>query len=188
MLEALRTKIVYPKLILLGACIVLAYVLFQTEGFQVLAEQLNHGGYVSIFLAGCLFAYGFTAPFAVGFFFTLSDDVNLFLAAPLAALGALFSDLLIFSWIHTSFKDEFERIKLTRVMRRVRQLFNHHLDLRLRKYFMWVVAGFIIGSPLPDEIGVSLVSGFTALDKRMFCLIDYSCNLVGIGTLLWLSA
>ncbi len=186
MLHPLLQKLVYPKLILLCLCIALAYILFQVGAFEAMAEKLNHRGYLSIFIAGCLFSYGFTAPFAVGIFLALANSVSPWVAAPLAALGSLLSDLLIFSWIQVSFKEEFQRLLLTRPLQAIKVFSNNRFRPTLRKYLLWTLAGFIIGSPLPDEIGVTLLSGFSRINKTIFSLISYTANMIGIGAILLL--
>ena len=186
-MREILTKIQYPKLILLGFSIFLAYFLFEVDFFEEFAKKLNAHGYASIFLAGFLFAYGFTAPFAVGFFISLASQVNIFLAAPLAGFGALLSDLLIFRFIRSSFGDELNRLKLTFWFQRIRGLFDNHFSERLKKYFLWTIAGFLIASPLPDELGVSFVSGFTSMNKKVFSAISFCLNSTGILVVLLLA-
>lgn len=181
-------KIQYPKLTLLGLSVLIAYFLFQADFFKEFANKLNNHGYISIFLAGFLFAYGFTAPFAVGFFVSLAPQVNILVAAPLAGFGALLADLLIFQFIKSSFSDEFDKLKLTFLFQKIRNLFDNHFSERLKKYFLWTVAGFLIASPLPDEFGVSLVSGFTTINQRIFSVISFGLNTAGIFVILLLTA
>lgn len=183
----IKERVQYPKLILLLFSILAAYVFFQAHLFSQIAEKLNAHGYVAIFIAGFLFAYGFTAPIAIGFFISLAPQVNIFLAAPLAGAGALLSDLLIFKFIRTSFQDEFDKLKLTYIFQRIHNLFDNHLGDKIKKYVLWTLAGFLIASPLPDEFGVSLVSGFTMLDKRVFSAIAYVLNTAGIFVILALA-
>lgn len=186
-IQTLKEKIQYPKLLVLFISILTAYILFQAHFFSEFAKILNSHGYVSIFLAGLLFSYGFTAPFAVGFFASLADTVNPFIAAPLAGIGALISDMIIFHFIRTSFQDEFEKLKLTALFQKIRDLFDHHFNERIKQYFLWAIAGFLIASPLPDEFGVSLISGFTNLNKKIFSAISYSLNTTGIFIILKLA-
>lgn len=187
MAEKIFRKIHYPKLLLFALCVLAAYVLFQNHSFEFIAEKLNHHGYVAIFIAGCLFSYGFTAPFAIAIFIALAEQVQVGIAAPLAAVGALISDFLIFSWVRFSMEDEFEELSLTRPIRWLKGHIQRHLGPKLQKYLGWAMAGIIIGSPLPDEIGVSLLSGFGEMDKRLFAIIDYTCNMLGIATILILA-
>lgn len=173
-------KFQYPKLFVLLITIITAYILFRAHFFLEFAKILNSHGYISIFVAGFLFSYGFTAPFAVGFFVSLAPSINIFLAALLAGIGALLADFLIFQFIRTSFQDEFEKLKLTWFFQKIRELFDHHVHERLQKYVLWVMAGFLIASPLPDEFGVSLLSGFTEINKKLFAALSYTLNTTGI--------
>ncbi len=187
MVQFIKSKIHYPKILLFLCCVALSIVLFKNHSFEYIIENLNHHGYAAMFLAGCLFSYGFTTPFAVALMIELSGEVNLFYGAALGAAGALASDFLIFSWVKFSMASEFNEINHTRPLRWIRRKINAHLRPTLQKYLGWVVAGIIIGSPLPDEIGVSLLTGFGEMDKRVFAFIDYSANVFGIGVLLALA-
>lgn len=178
--DRIKNKIQYPKLVLLLMSIFASYFLFRADIFLVVSEKLNSHGYMAIFLSGFLFAYGFTAPLAVGAFVALSSEVNILLAAALAGFGALIADFLIFKYIKTTFQDEFDRLKLTNIIKRIRYLFDTYLSLNIKKYFLWTIAGILIASPMPDEFGVSLISGFTQIDKRVFALISFLLNTIGI--------
>lgn len=180
MFQKIKDKIQYPKLLAMILCIIFSYILFRTHFFIEFAKLLNSHGYLSIFLAGLLFSYGFTAPFAVGFFVSLAPQINIFLAAPLAGVGAMLSDFLIFDFIRMSFQDEFDKLKLHWLFQKIKQLSDNHLTDKVKKYILWTFAGFLIASPLPDEFGVSLISGFTSINKKIFSLISYTLNTTGI--------
>lgn len=158
----------------------LAYTLFQHDFFKIIAETLNSGGYVSIFVAGFLFTYGFTTPFAIGFFAALAPTVNILPAALLAAVGSLLADLLIFRFIRSSFADELEKFRVSYLFQKISGLFHEHMSDAVKKYVLWTFAGLILASPLPDEVGVSLISGTTKLNQTVFGVIAFSCNFVGI--------
>ncbi len=187
MFTRIYSKIQYPKLLLFALCILLAYVLTRMHSFEFLAESLNHQGYFAAFLGGCLFSYGFTTPFAIALFIEVADTVQIPQAALLAASGALLSDFLIFSWVKFSMEDEFQRISLTRGLRWIKTRVTQHLRPRFQKYLALALAGIIIGSPLPDEIGVSLLSGFGSIDKKLLAVASYTCNFLGITTILLLA-
>lgn len=180
MLTKIKEHIQYPKLILLCFSIFLAYFLFKIGFISDFEHILNGTGYVAVFLAGLLFAYGFTAPFAVAMLVTISPEINIYLGALLAGFGAFISDLIIFTFIRTSFQDEFDKLKLTMFFQRIHELFHHHLSDKLKEYTLWTLAGFLIASPLPDEFGVSLVSGFTQINRKTFSIISFCLNTLGI--------
>lgn len=183
-----REKIQYPKLFLLMASVVLSYVLFRSNFFGEMAYVMNGGGYFSVFLAGLLLSYGFTAAFAIGFFVTLAPDVNIFLGALIAATGSALSDLCIFRFIRHSFMGELEKLKSTWWFQHFIHLFHTHLSERVKKYVLWMIAGFLIASPLPDEFGVSLLSGFSNINPIAFAMIAFGCNLVGVFTIFVLAS
>lgn len=177
-------QIRYPKLFTLLCCIISAYILFQLDFFDYLISLLNSRGYFSVLLAGFLFAYGFTAPFSVAIFATLAPEINIYIGAIIAGFGALLADIVIFSFIRTSFKDEFEKLKVTRIFLHLKEFFDNNLNSQFQKYLNWTLAGFFIASPLPDEFGISFLSGFTEINPKIFAIISFALNTIGIFILL----
>lgn len=144
-------------------------------------------GYLAASIAGFLFSYGFTSPLAVGLFIALPNDINIFLASVLAGFFAFLSDFLIFKFVKGSFQDEFEKLKLTTIFQKIYHVFNSTLSYKIQKYILWTFAGLIIASPLPDEFGVTLLSGFTQINQRTFSILAFSFNTIGIFVILFLS-
>jgi len=180
MFTKIKEHVQYPKLILLCLSIFTAYFLFEVGVIKDFSHLLNSRGYISIFIAGMFFAYGFTAPFAVAIFVSMAPEVNIYKAAIIAGSGAFVSDLIIFTLIKSTFQDEFDKLKLTFVFQKIHELFHHHLSDKAKEYVLWTLAGFLIASPLPDEFGVSLVSGFTEIDRKTFSIISFCLNTTGI--------
>lgn len=182
----MKNLLQYPKFLLLMCSFVLAYVFFEFGFFHGVTVFLNQGGYVATFLGGLLFSFGFTTPFAIGFFLEVAHDVNPFIAAPLGGVGALLADLLIFQIVRNAFfEDELHRFRTTRIFRYFYHLLHHRgLTETIRTYILWSFAGLIIASPLPDEIGVSLLSGVTDIEERKFAVLCYALNTLGIFLML----
>lgn len=173
----------YPKILCLVLCCVLSYALFHFGALGVLLDGLHQHGYVSVFLAGLLFSFGFTTPFAIGMFIVMAPDVHPLIAAPIGGIGALASDMTIFKFVRFSLHDEFDRMrhgKLFRVLAR------HHrrLPLRVQEYLLWSVSGIVIASPLPDELATTLLGGLTDIDSRKFAVLCLALNTVGIFLML----
>ena len=181
-------KIQYPKLLILCISVIVAYFLFRLDAFDEIANALHTKGYLSVFLGGFLFAYGFTAPFAVGFFVTLAPQVNIVVASILAGCGALISDLLIFRFIRGSFQDEFDKLKLCWFFQKISNFFTRPFFARFKRYILWVFAGFLIATPLPDEFGVSILGGFTSINKRVLGLLSFGLNTAGIFIIMLLAS
>ncbi len=172
----------YPKLCLLLCSFVLAYVLYHLGVFDWLGHALNGRGYLSMFLGGLLFSFGFTTPFGIGIFVAMAPEVHPLIAAPLAGVGALLSDLLIFQLIRFSvFHDEIHQLKSTNLFLRVHALLHHkRISDRVRRSLLWSFAGLVIASPLPDEFGVALISGITKMKGTHFGLLCFLLNTVGV--------
>ena len=174
------SKLKYPKFLLLILTFVIAYILFSGRNFLPFHNTLLSLGYLGTFLAGIFFVYGFTAAPATVILSILAKEQNILIAGFVAGFGALIGDLLIFKFIRHSFADEIEKLSKENVLNRV----HNKIPKILKKYFILVLAGFIISSPLPDEIGVSLLAASTTISIRVFSIISYILNTAGIFVIL----
>lgn len=182
----MREVLSYPRLLLLGMCIGAAYVLYQIGMFEWLDGRFHGFGYPGAFGAGLLFSYGFTTPFAIAALVELAHEVNPWIAAPLAGAGALLSDLVIFELLRLSaFGKEIERLGRTTLVSRLHAMLHHEtVPEHLRRIVLWTLAAFVIASPLPDEIGVALLSTTTRMSERSFALLCFAVNTLGILAIL----
>jgi hypothetical protein len=178
-------KLKYPKLFFLILTVVLAYFIFSNETTKGLVnyEGKEHFGYV--FLFGSLFTFGFTTPFAIGYFLTYSTQ-NVLLNAIVGGVGAVIADLTIFKLIKFSFMDEFNKLKREKRIKNIRKMFDLHLPKKIKLYLSFIFAGIIIASPLPDEIGVSMLAGMTKIKVFQLAVLSFVFNSLGIAILLLL--
>ena len=94
----------------------------------------------------------------------------------IAGLGAVTGDFIIFRFVKDNLLGDVDYIS---------HLFDHqkHLKHLLHtRYFSWllpVLGAIIIASPLPDELGISLL-GLSTISTQKFLLISYILNSVGI--------
>jgi uncharacterized membrane protein YdjX (TVP38/TMEM64 family) len=146
-------------------------------------SSLGDFGYFDIFIAGICFSFGFSTPFAIGFFI-ISNPSNILLAALIGGLGALVSDLLIFKIIRFSFMDEFKRLKKSRPIVEVDRMLDSHWIHGVKNYLLFVFAGLVIASPLPDELGVSMLAGLTRIKVYLLAIISFIMNSFGIFIML----
>jgi uncharacterized membrane protein YdjX (TVP38/TMEM64 family) len=170
----------YPKLLLMAITAFLAYGLFQDQGVQSFFHSLGGLGYLSAFLGGMLFAFGFGAPFGVAILATIANDLNIFIAAAVGGLGALLSDYLLFKFIRVTFNDEIQRFKDSKAFALFNGMLVRRIPPKAAFYISLGVAGLVIASPLPDELGVAMLAGITTVRERTFALISFSLNTVGI--------
>lgn len=152
----------YHKLFLLLLAIIFAYFIFSQQGVQNMISGLDKLSYLGIFIAGILLAFGFSSPFSIGFFITTRPE-NLFLAILIGGVGTIVGDILIFKSIKLSFMDEFKELEKTEIVKTIENAVKHNKNILIRHYLLYLFAGIIIASPLPDEIGISMLAGLTTI-------------------------
>lgn len=182
-LPALR----YPRLTLLCLSFLFAYVLFHGGYFDGLPELLHGKGYISAFLGGALFTFGFTAPFGLVVLIAIAPEVSIMPAVAIAAVGAVLSDMLLFSFIRSSLQSELDRLSMTKLMQHAAKVFHRSaLSERVRTYLLWTCGGFIIASPLPDELGIALLGGMR-VRPRTFAFACFLLDAAGIFVVIGLT-
>ena len=173
----------YPKLTLLVVSIVVAYLLFHFGIFGDLANSINGYGMLSVFIAGILFSFGFTAPFAVAFFVALNPS-NILLTGVIGGLGTLLGDLFIFSIVRMSFMREFSRLEHAKMIKKAEKIFGKEFHGKFGHYLLIALAGFIIASPLPNEIGITMLAGLSKIKPFVLGIISFVLGTLGIIVLL----
>jgi uncharacterized membrane protein YdjX (TVP38/TMEM64 family) len=95
------------------------------------------------------------------------------------ACGAMISDYLIFRFVRDRLVKEIRRTE--------REILGHEIQFKinpngLAAKIIPIFAGIIIASPLPDEIGIALLS-VAKIKTRTFLQYSFILNLVGIFTI-----
>ncbi|MEK6947224.1 MAG: hypothetical protein AABX32_06475 [Nanoarchaeota archaeon] len=173
-------KFRYPKFLLLFITFLIAYLLFSGRDSLPFDQFIVSTGYFGAFIAGLMFSYGFTAAPATSVFLILAEHQNIYLAALIGGFGSLITDLIIFKFIRVSFADEIKRLSKEKLVVNL----NNSAPSIFKKYFLPVLAGFIIASPLPDELGVTLLASVKSISTRIFSIMSYILNTVGILAIL----
>lgn len=177
------SRIHYPRLSLLILIFAVSYFLLYGQPQSGLHAFLLSMGYAGIFLAGVLYAYGFTAGPAALILLSLAKNENLLAASLVGGVGALIGDLIIFLFIRRTFEAEIERLCKTHIIQAVEKD-EERLFGRFQKYVINAFASFLIASPLPTEIGVTLMASRRHLSSRKFALIAYSLHTTAIFLIL----
>jgi hypothetical protein len=130
-------------------------------------------------LAGFLFASTFTVAIGGLIFINLASSFPLLPLAIIGGLGAVATDLAIFI---------ITRKNIPRHISPVYQNItgSHFKKILHTKYFSWtlpVIGALIIASPLPDELGVSLL-GISEVKNYQFAILSYCSHLIGISLIL----
>ncbi|MFO0703374.1 MAG: hypothetical protein U0525_01465 [Patescibacteria group bacterium] len=166
----------YKNLSLFGFSIVFGLILLKAPGFRDVVLHLGTLGYVGAFIGGVLFISTFTVTPGTALLLLLSESLNPIEIGIIAGLGAVIGDLTIFQFIRNKaliseikhFFKYFEGDKITHLVH--------------TKYFSWslpVLGALIIASPLPDEMGVSLL-GISKMKTYQFILLSFLLNSIGI--------
>ena len=154
----------------------LAIYLFRNEAFHSYLLHLGTLGYLGAFIGGILFVSTFTVATATLILLVLAEGLNPVEIGLFAGAGAVIGDLLIFRFVKDSLRREVESLYNNIDS-------NHHLSKVVHsRYFSWtlpVMGGLLIASPLPDEIGISLM-GISKMRTYQFVLLSFLLNSIGI--------
>ena len=165
----------YRNLTLLIISIVFALFLSRLEQFHIFLLRLGELGYIGGFIAGVLFTSSFTIATAIVILLILAEKLSPIELGLLAGFGAVLGDLIIFKFVKDDLASEIGSI--------YERLGGNHLNHVLHtKYFSWtlpVIGALIIASPLPDEIGVSLL-GISKIKLYKFIIISFIFNTIGV--------
>lgn len=168
------------NLFLLAASAVVAYMLSQYVPFQQFLLQLGAYGYVGAVLAGFLFSCSFTVTIGAVILAILAQKLPPWQIGLLAGVGGMTADLTIFHIIRDDIMEDLAPV--------YKKLGGSHLTKILHtKYFRWtlpVIGALIIMSPLPDELGVSLMD-IAGMRASRFLLLSYVLNTSGMFMVAW---
>lgn len=158
-------------MILVG--VLLAYAIFSHPDSINLIESLGEYRLVGATVAGFLFSSALTtAPSLVAIYF-LAQNYSPFLIALFGAFGAMLADVFLYKYVVSGFVNEIEHdFKFVARLEKYR-------NRGIYKYLVPIVGGFIICSPLPDELGIALL-GSKSLSLPKFLAISYVFNFLGI--------
>lgn len=173
----------HSNLLLLFFGLFSAFILSRLPIFESFVQYISKIGYFGAFLSGVLFASTFTVATGGLLLISLANTINPFGLVFAGACGAVFADLLIFHFVKNNVSAEITPIY-------DKFLAHHHLKKILHtRYFSWtlpVLGALIIASPLPDELGVSLM-GISAMTIGRFALISFLSHTLGMISLVLLA-
>lgn len=174
----------YKNLMVIFFGIAFAIVLSRIEAFSSFLLHLGGFGYIGAFFGGILFVSTFTVATGALILSVFAEKLRPLEIGLIAGLGAVIGDLVIFRLVKDSLSEEIEDIyKSLDRKRHIKRLFRS-------KYFNWmlpVLGAIIIASPLPDELGVSLM-GISKMKTVPFAIISFFLNFLGIFLIVAASA
>lgn len=167
----------------------MAVILSKTGVFESL-EGLGKLGYLGAFLTGLIWPFTFATPLASASFFYLAQTVDIWALVAIGSTGALVSDLLISKLFKGGVFNELEKIwKIYKHDHRqsfTRQHKPHLIKLFHARplHFISLFTGIIVlFSPLPDEIGLEMLSYYKLSPTKLVIL-----SLVSSTVAIWIVA
>jgi uncharacterized membrane protein YdjX (TVP38/TMEM64 family) len=170
-----HTKHHYKNILFVCIGILAALGLSRVEAFHAALLHLGTFGYIGAFLTGMLFVSTFTVPTGMLMLLILAERYTPIEISLIAGVGAVLSDVLIFYFVRDNLAKELEDL--------YKQFGGSHLThIFHSKHFRWtlpVVGAIIIATPLPDELGVSLLS-ISKMKLPQFILTSFCLHSLGI--------
>jgi uncharacterized membrane protein YdjX (TVP38/TMEM64 family) len=170
----------FKNLTLLVISIIFAYFLFRNEALHGYLLHLGKYEYIGAFVSGLFFVSTFTIVPASIVLFILAETLPVWSIAFIAGAGAMLGDLTIFQFFRNDETDK-EIFALFKQMGGRNLL--HLLQTKHLRWTIPFIGALIIISPLPDELGVSLM-GLSKLKVQYFLVLSYILNTIGVFLLL----
>lgn len=159
--------------------ILIAVLLVKSQVVNDALSASGEFGHIGSFVAGMFFTSMFTTAPAIAALGEISFALGIVETAIWAALGAVIGDMIIFRFVRDRMADHVSQIlPHSRASRRLARV----LKFRLFRYLTFFAGGLIIASPLPDELGVSLL-GMSKMKSVYFVPLSFAFNFLGICTI-----
>ena len=163
--------------------IFIAVVLVQTDILIKILTSTQELELLGSFIAGIFFTSVFTTAPAIVTLGEIAQNNSIISVAVLGSIGAVIGDLVIFYFFRDRFTEHImELVQHQGIGKRIKVLLK-------QKSFRWLtffVGGLIIASPLPDELGISLL-GFSKMRTSWFIPLSLIFNFLGILLIGWIA-
>lgn len=160
------------KLLLLIFLIALAYYIFTRPFISEIIYLFDGLDYFGIFVSGILMNFGASMPFGLGLLMNIHPE-NILFGALLGGIGAAIADILIFRTVKWSFTNEFNKLKETKGIKHIEEIIKKNKHVIISHYLLYIFAGIILITPLPDEIGVSMLAGLTTINQAKLAVLSF---------------
>ena len=165
--------------LMIAVGIIIAIIFVKTGILDILINAVKDYYMLASFIAGIFFTSIFTlAPASIAL-------VHIAETSPIGpvvlwgALGAMCGDLILFFFIRDRFTEDLKRTIRPSTMHHIL----HSFHFGFLKWLAPLIGALIIASPLPDEIGISLL-GMSKVKTTLLIPISFVMNMLGIYVLL----
>lgn len=154
--------------------VVLSVAAWRSGMLQQLVVQLSDRWWLAGLVSGILYSSVFTVGPSTAVLGTLATLHPAWQVAVIGGIGAMLGDLTVFHFLKSGISHVLLRSTIHHRQRRVRRRWQKNL-----RWLMVLFGCIIIASPLPDEVGLSLM-GISGLRTRYLIPISFVCNAAGI--------
>jgi len=175
-MEKSNNKSLFFDILIIFISICLAVILVKTKILENILTSTKDLEILGSFIAGIFFTSIFTVAPATITLGQVAAANSLFLTAVFGAAGALIGDLIIFKFVRDSISEHLkDTIKNKTLSKSMSELYK----FRIFRWSTFFLSGLILASPLPDELGISLL-GFLKIKTKWFVYISFVFNFIGI--------
>ena len=157
--------------------IVIAIILVKTGAFKSLLTSTQELRFIGSFVAGIFFVSVFTAAPATVVLAEIAQSNSIFWVAFFGGIGALVGDLIIFRFIKDRLSEDFLYLIKKSKSERLISIF----QLKLFRWLIPFIGALIVASPLPDELGLTMM-GLSKMKTSLFIPLSFLLNFLGIMT------
>jgi hypothetical protein len=159
--------------------IVAAVVLARLGVFAHLLTFAQSYQLASSFIAGIFFTSMFTVGISTVAFAEIGNSGNIVAIALAGAVGAVFGDMVLFLFIRDNLSADLKEILKKASYRR----FIAHFHGGIFRWLSPILGALVIASPLPDELGLTLM-GMSKMRSMLMIPITFVMNFLGILAIL----
>lgn len=166
------------KTILTILVILLTLKTFLDGSLEIFLKSLATYGYLGGFIAGFLFTYGITTPFAIAALFILAENLNIWILTLVGTFGGLIGEYFIYKF---ALNEAGKSIKIYKNKR----IKLPEIKSKFLKKISPLIAGLIIATPIPDEF-VAVLFGIEKYKLKEFLLLTFIFKFFGILFIIFL--
>lgn len=167
-------------LIIFVISIFCAIVLVATNAVPIFFTNTNLSHWVASLIAGVFFTSVFTTAPAIAALAVIAHGNSAWQTAFFGAFGSLLGDMFIFKFVRDNVSRDFQFL-FNEIRQEKRWLKIHHRwgELKAFRWLVPLIGALIIASPLPDEIGLTIL-GLSKIKMRVMIPLTYALNFIGI--------
>lgn len=165
----------YKNTVLMLLSLISFFLLIDSPFIEKAIAWAGSLGYLGAFLAGILFVSIFTVAPASLVLFYLAKSLNPLGIAIAAGMGGVIGDYLIFRFLKNRLFVELKPVFMNHGGKPLRKLFK-------TPYFSWalpIIGAIVIMSPVPDEVGLSLL-GVSKIKTWQLLGLLYFLDVLGV--------